>query len=115
MQEIKGHLESVFEQFLLSLDSLKGIASIGLKADEAGLLELAKSMGRPLYFYEKEELNKVKEIQNPSAMVEKHVGVKSVCEAAAIIGAQNGTLVVPKQTTRNVTIAVARTAFTSLA
>ena len=54
MQEIKEHLESVFEQFLLSLDSLKGFAYFGLKADESGLLELAKSMGRPLYFYEKE-------------------------------------------------------------
>ena len=112
MQEMSELLESVFEQYQLSLRSLNGIASIRLKADETGLLALAESLELPLYFYNREELNRVKTIENPSLMVEKHVGVKSVCEAAAILAAQNGTLVVPKQTTRNVTIAVARIAFT---
>jgi cobalt-precorrin 5A hydrolase len=113
MQEMKELLERIFEQFKLSVHSLVGLASIGLKADEAGLLGLAEDLGLPLKFYDREELNQVKTIENPSLMVEKHVGVKSVCEAAAILAAQNGTLVVPKQTTRNVTIAVARTAFMS--
>jgi cobalt-precorrin 5A hydrolase len=115
MQEMRELLERVFEQFNLSLHSLIGLASIRLKADEAGLLALAEDLDLPLNFYDKEELNRVKTIENPSLMVEKHVGVKSVCEAAAILAAQNGTLVVPKQTTRNVTIAVARIACTSSA
>jgi len=115
MEEMQDHLERVFEQFQLALGSLAGIASIQLKADETGLLALAKHLGLPLYFYDKEELNQVQGIKNPSSMVEKHIGVKSVCEAAAIIAAQNGTLVVPKQTNRNVTTAVARIGYTSLA
>lgn len=110
MQEMKELLERVFDQFNLSLYSLTGLASIRLKGDEAGLLALAEDQGLPLKFYDREELNQVKTIENPSLMVEKHVGVKSVCEAAAILAAQNGTLVVPKQTTRNVTLAVARLA-----
>jgi cobalt-precorrin 5A hydrolase len=113
MEEIKDLFERVFEQFHLARGSLNGIASIKLKADEPGLLALADSLDLPLYFYDKEELNQVKEIKNPSAMVEKHVGVKSVCEAAAILAAQRGTLVVPKQTTPDVTVAVARIAFMS--
>jgi cobalt-precorrin 5A hydrolase len=113
MQEMKEFLERVFDQFHLSLHSLIGLASIQLKADEAGLLALADELDLPLKFYDSEELNQVKTIENPSLMVEKHIGVKSVCEAAAILSAQNGTLVVPKQTTRNVTIAVARIACTS--
>jgi cobalt-precorrin 5A hydrolase len=115
MQEMKELLERVFEQFNLSPPSLIGLASIGLKADEAGLLALALDLDLPLRFYDREKLNRVKTIENPSRMVEKHVGVKSVCEAAAILAAQNGTLVVPKQTTRNVTIAVARIASISSA
>ena len=115
MQEMKALLERVFVQFHLSLHSLIGLASIRLKADEAGLLALAENLGLPLNFYDRQELNQVKTIENPSLMVEKHVGVKSVCEAAAILAAQNGTLVVPKQTTRNATIAVARIACTSSA
>lgn len=113
MEEIKDLLESVLEQFHLAHGSLHGIASIKLKADEPGLLALGDSLSLPLYFYDKEELYQVKEIKNPSAMVEKHVGVKSVCEAAAILATQRGTLVVPKQTSRNATVAVARIAFMS--
>ena len=110
MQEMKELIHEVFEHFNLSLHSLAGLASIQLKADEAGLLALAEKLDLPLKFYDRQELNQVKTIENPSLMVEKHVGVKSVCEAAAILAAQNGTLVVPKQTTRNVTLAVARIA-----
>jgi cobalt-precorrin 5A hydrolase len=87
--------------------------SIDLKSDEAGLLELAKSLDVPIEFFSKEQLNCIKTIQNPSILVEKHVGVKSVCEAAAILGSNQGRLVVPKQNTRNVTVAIARKGFTS--
>jgi cobalt-precorrin 5A hydrolase len=110
MEEMKHLLETVLAQFHLSGVSLCGLASINLKADEPGLLALAEVLGLPLYFYAIEELNQVKDIKNPSSMVEKHIGVKSVCEAAAILAAQSGTLVVPKQTTRNVTVAIARKA-----
>ena len=113
MQEMKALFERALAQFHLSPHSLAGLASIRLKADEAGLLALAEELDLPLKFYDREELNQVATIENPSLMVEKHIGVKSVCEAAAILAAQNGTLVVPKQTTRNVTIAVARIACTS--
>jgi cobalt-precorrin 5A hydrolase len=113
MAEMRHFLETVLTQFRLSSTSLCGLASISLKADEPGLLALAEALGLPLHFYAREELNQVKDIKNPSSMVEKHIGVKSVCEAAAILAAQNGTLVAPKQTTRNVTVAIARKAFIS--
>jgi cobalt-precorrin 5A hydrolase len=113
MEEMMDLLEATLDEFQLSRGSLSGLASINLKADESGLLALAHSLGLPLYFYDKQELNQVTEIKTPSLMVEKHIGVKSVCEAAAILAAQNGTLVVPKQTTRNVTVAIARIAFMS--
>lgn len=108
MEEIEDLLENVLEKFRLSSASLSGIASIKLKADEPGLLALAARLDLPLYFYDKAELNRVAGIQNPSSMVKKHIGVKSVCEAAAILAAQNGNLVVPKQTNRNATLAIAR-------
>ena len=113
VEEMKHLLETALLQFHLSGESLCGLASINLKADEPGLLALSETLGLPLHFYTKEELNQVNDIENPSSMVEKHIGVKSVCEAAAILAAQNGTLVVPKQTTRNVTVAIARKGFIS--
>jgi len=107
-QEIRDHLTEVFESNRLAVPSLKCLASIDVKNDEAGLIEVAQSLELPLIFFKREELNQVKGIKNPSLLVEKHVGVKSVCEAAAILASQNGTLIVPKQSTKNVTVAIAR-------
>ncbi len=109
--EILTHLEGVLEKNNLALSCLRGIASIDLKADEKGLIMAAESLRVPLTFFSKQELNQVKDIKNPSKAVEKHVGVKSVCEAAAILAAQGGPLIVPKQSTRNVTAAIARINF----
>ena len=106
-------LKEVLETNNLALSSLKCLASIDVKADEPGLITLAENLGLTVNFFTREELNRVKGIQNPSAVVEKHVGVKSVCEAAAIRAAQNGKLIVPKQSTQNVTLAIARINFSS--
>jgi cobalt-precorrin 5A hydrolase len=48
-------------------------------------------------------------------MVEKHIGVKSVCEAAALLATYRGRLLVPKQKTANVTVAVAADGYSSSA
>jgi cobalt-precorrin 5A hydrolase len=110
-EEISAHLKEVLEAHRLASTSLKWLASIDVKDDEAGLIAVAESLNLPLVFFKREQLNQVKGIKNPSPIVEKHVGVKSVCEAAAILAAQNGTLIVPKQTTQNVTLAIARINF----
>lgn len=107
-KEIKDLLFRVLKQYKLSQKSLYCLASINIKNDEQGLLNLAKELDLPLKFFHKDDLEKVKNIKNPSLMVEKHVGVKSVCEAAAILSAKNGTLIAPKYTAGNVTVAIAR-------
>ena len=109
--EIKTLLEAVLAAAGLSILSLKRLASIDVKSDEEGLIALSREFDLPLMFYERQQLNRVMNIENPSTVVEKHVGVKSVCEAAAILGARNGTLIVPKQKTKNVTVAIARIDF----
>jgi cobalt-precorrin 5A hydrolase len=111
--EMRALLEKVLETNNLVPGSLKCIASIDVKSDESGLITLAENLNLPLIFYNRQELNQVKKIKNPSLVVEKHVGVKSVCEAAAILATQDGTLIVPKQSTKNVTVAIARINFLS--
>jgi cobalt-precorrin 5A hydrolase len=106
--EIRALLLQTLAHHNLAPESLTTLASIDVKSDEEGLLELAREMELPLRFFNREELNQVKTIQNPSAMVEKHVGVKSVCEAAAILASHQGHLIVSKQKTQNVTVAIAR-------
>lgn len=110
-EEISTLLIKVLKSHRLAQGSLKCMASIDVKADEAGLIAAARNLNLPLVFFKREELNSVEGIQNPSAVVERHVGVKSVCEAAAIRAARSGTLIVPKQSTKNVTVAIARINF----
>lgn len=112
-KELKRFLVEIFDQFKLSVGSLKCIASVDRKSDEAGLLALGRDLGIPLKFFEPQELNAVQTIENPSAMAAKHIGVQSVCEAAAILGSHQGQLIVPKQITKNITVAVARIHFSS--
>ena len=112
--EIRELLLATLRDAGLCRESLRGLASIDLKADEPGLIALAQELGLPLEFFGREEINRVGgAVQTPSAMVEKHIGVKSVCEATAIIATHGGELIVPKRTTRNATVAIARVNFTS--
>ena len=112
-EEIRTFLFDVLRANDLSPASLMGIGTVDIKADEAGILALAEDLELSLSFYDKATLAAVETIETPSAMVEKHLGVKSVCEAAAILTAKQGPLIVPKQKTPNVTVAVARIAYIS--
>ena len=62
------------------------VASIDLKANEVGLLELASRRGWPLFFYPAARLAGVA-VPNPSATVLRHTGTPSVSEAAALLAA----------------------------
>ncbi len=107
-QEMATLLRHVCDTNRLAPASLGVIASIDLKMDEPGLTAMAAALHLPLKYFTVEELNQVRQVPNPSAMAAKHVGVQSVCEAAAILAADRGTLIVPKQKSGNVTVAIAR-------
>jgi len=107
LEVIHDFLNEVFVREGLSLNSVFTLATTEVKQDEKGLLSLASRLELPLKFYDKNQLNSVDTIETPSKMVEKHLGVKSVCEAAAILAADRGRLIVTKKKNQDVTIAVA--------
>ena len=106
--EIRDFLDEVFKRFKFSLKSLWKLASIDVKHDEEGLLKLSRDLNIPIEFFSSKDLEKVTGLLTDSEIVKKYVGVKSVCEAAAMLAANTNNLSVPKQKTQNVTIAVAR-------
>ena len=91
----------------LALTSIAAFGTTDLKTDEAGMTRLSEKMGISMAYFTKEQLNSVETVKNPSKMALKHIGVNSVCEAAAILAANNGELIVPKKKNKDVTIAVA--------
>ena len=107
METIKAFLELTFNKAGFSKHSILKIASADIKKDEGGLLAMANEMQIAIDFYNTDQLRSVTTLQTPSKMVEKHLGVKGVCEAAAILSAKNGILILPKQKNKDVTIAVA--------
>jgi len=107
VKEILDFLQDTFRRFNLSLQSLHTLATIDAKQDEPGLKAAAERLGVNFRWFTKEELQQM-EVPNPSAMVQSHMGVASVCEAAALKAAAAQTLLVPKQKSPNVTLAVAQ-------
>lgn len=105
--EILELLLDTFRAEGLSLLSIRNLASVDVKRDEPAILEAARALGRPVHFYSRQELEGIS-VPNPSAMVRKHLGVGSVCEAAALLSARTVHLMIPKRKTPNVTLAVAR-------
>jgi cobalt-precorrin 5A hydrolase / precorrin-3B C17-methyltransferase len=67
--------------------AIAGIATIDIKADEVGLLELCQSRHLPLRCFSSESLRAI-DVPNPSTVVAAEVGTPSVAEAAAILAAQ---------------------------
>lgn len=88
------------------------VASLDIKRDEPALYELARSLQRPLRFFDIPTLNaETARLQTPSARVEALVGVAGVAEAAALVAAGPGSvLVVPKTKSTRATCAIARQA-----
>ena len=80
--------------------------TIDVKADEPFVRLLRDKYHKSLRFFSSDQLAAV-EVPNPSETVEKHVGTPSVCEAAAILGSNNGKLIVPKIKGKNFTVALA--------
>ncbi|MDG4824047.1 precorrin-3B C(17)-methyltransferase [Asanoa sp. WMMD1127] len=91
--------------------SVRALATVDVKADEAGILALAAERGWPLLTFPAAELA-AEDVPTPSEVVRAAVGTPSVAEAAALRAARDAgrdaALVVPKQVTPTATAAVAR-------
>lgn len=99
----------IVEKFIeagLALKSVDVLATGEMRAEEPALNELSRKWRRPLLVFPKDELARV-ETPNPSGKVLEHMGVTSVCEASAMLAAEGGRLILPKQKGNGTTLAVA--------
>ena len=91
--------------------AIAGMASVDIKADEAGILEACGSRDWPLQTYSADALMKVTGNFSSSNFVYEQTGVDCVCERAACLAASRDAagLVVKKQTYEGITLAAAAT------
>jgi len=104
--EIEGAVKKVFDEHNLSLLSISVLATIDLKAAEPGLTEFAARARLKIVTFTPDELNSVQGVEK-SETVFKATGAYAVSEAAALIASGAGTLIVRKQKTGNITLAIA--------
>ncbi|WP_078553020.1 cobalt-precorrin 5A hydrolase [Bacillus alkalicellulosilyticus] len=105
-EEIEEVITSTLQELQFSISSVSGIATIDLKKDESGLLEVVNKYNWEFICYSADELNHVP-IKNPSNTVFKYTGAYGVSEPAAMLAAGTDTLVLEKRKSGNVTISIA--------
>ncbi|MES1022644.1 precorrin-3B C(17)-methyltransferase [Gloeocapsa sp. BRSZ] len=110
---IESAITQVCQEYQLAEQAIAGIATIDLKADEVGLVELCRDRNFPLWTFSADVLRSVT-VPNPSKIVDAEVGTPSVAEAAALCAAKAQNLLVAKQIFRAaefqgaVTVAIAQ-------
>jgi cobalt-precorrin 5A hydrolase len=114
---VERGVAALLAQHGLAPRSVREVATVDRKQDEVALLRLCERHGWPLRTFTAPELDAVPGIENPSEVVQRHVGTRGVCEPAALLAAGAARLLVPKQiytepgAGRSMTLAVARVPF----
>lgn len=108
LEEIEGLVLETLKTHGLSILSVRSIATIENRKEEPAIVGFAQKSGLPLFTFAKEELNRIKDVPNPSTMAMKYVGVIGVAEPSAILGSNYGDLIVPKVKSNKATLAIAR-------
>lgn len=107
-------LETALAAFLTGAgvceQAISAVASIDLKKNEPGLLDLCAAHGWPLKTYPAEQLREVEGQFTPSAFVKGVTGVDNVCERSAVL-ASGGTLCQGKTARDGITMALALTPY----
>ena len=108
---IEQAIDETCQTYHFAKEAIAGIASIDLKADEAGIVEVCQRRNLIFKTFTAAQLNEV-EVPTPSTVVKQEVGTPSVAEAAAILAGKN--LLVAKQIFKSndglgaVTVAIAQ-------
>lgn len=105
-EQIEEFVQVTLREHRLSFKSVRNVATVDVKQDEVGLQEFCGKHKLELVCYPSEQLKDIK-APNPSATVEKYVGTPGVSEPSAMLSSA-GDLIVPKQKTSMMTLAVAR-------
>ena len=104
-EAVETAIQTVFAEHHLDLNAVKGVYSIDLKRQEAGLLAACAAQDWSAAFYTAEELQAVAGEFTESPFVQGVTGVGNICERAAMLGADK--LLVKKTAVGGVTVAVA--------
>jgi cobalt-precorrin 5A hydrolase len=103
---IEEYICTIIKEQGLSLESVRNIGSIDIKAKETGILEFAQKHNLPFLTYTPNEMNALPDDFQESDFVKSITGVGNVCERAAILSSNHGELILKKKAKDGVTLAL---------
>jgi len=106
-EEIEGAVRQVCASRSLAFASIGRVATIDVKASEAGLQTFIAHHRLSLQTFSADQLNTVSNLPHPSVWALRSVGAQGVAEPAALLAAGATKLLVEKVKTARVTVAIA--------
>ncbi len=104
-EEIESVLVQTLHDLRLSDRSVRNLATIDVKQDEPGLLEVCQRRAWPLVTYTAAKLNQIS-LAHPSETVYRYVGAWGVCEPASRLSSGAKDWLLEKVKSGNVTVSV---------
>jgi cobalt-precorrin 5A hydrolase len=89
-----------------TLDEVREVATVHLKANEPGLLLFCARYDLPLRVFSHADVAERAWVREPSEWVRRNVGLDGVCEPCALMASPRGQLIVPKTALDGVAVAV---------
>ena len=109
--EFEDSLNELLQDCGLCRSSIRNLASIDKKKDEAGLLAFGRSNCWPIDFFDKDSINKLNNLEISVAAL-KAVGAIGVAEPTALPSGGSHLLLSRKRKWKNITMAIALVPFT---
>lgn len=89
-----------------TLNEVREVATVDIKATEAGLKDWLHQHALPLRIFSSDQLAQRPLTATPSDWVRRYVGLAGVCEPCALLASPRGRLILPKLATAGVTVAI---------
>ncbi|WP_297433508.1 cobalt-precorrin 5A hydrolase [uncultured Cetobacterium sp.] len=106
-EKVYEFLVETLKKHNLSLKSIKHFATVDLKADEEGIVETVRELGKELKIVSREEILTVEDMFQGSEFVKKEIGVKAVSEPCAYLtSSKDGKFIEIKAKKDGITISI---------
>ena len=106
-EAIEDFVKSILGREHIGLDDIYAVCTIDIKEEEPGLKSFCSKYRLPLITFDAGLLNKAPGTYETSDFVRETTGTDNVCERAAMLGSENGEIVVHKTRGEGLTCAVA--------
>lgn len=105
--EVNSFIREALKSADISVHAISDIATIDIKKNETGILQLAEKNKWQLSFYSAAQLNTVTDSTSFSGFVQEVTGTGNVCERAALFPQGEKKLILKKQAGNGITVAAA--------